>query len=200
MNTTVIVITIAMAFLFGSIPTGYLLTKKLYNIDIRTVGSGNIGSTNVNRVVGRKISILTQSIDVIKGLIPVLIGTYIINIIKLPLPKDLYLGMLAFAAVLGHDYTPFLGFNGGKGVNTTLGAFFLLAPIPILSSVLIYFLLRFITSIVSIRSMVMAIWIPMLSFLLGLSRTTLVMTILASVLLIYRHKENIKRIINKEEK
>lgn len=196
----IIVITLIIAFLFGSIPTGYLLTKKFCNVDIRTIGSGNIGSTNVNRVAGRKISILTQVIDILKGLIPVIMAIMIAYNFKLPISTNLYIAMIALAAVLGHDYTPFLGFNGGKGVNTTLGAFFLLAPVAILSGVVVYFLLKLVTNIVSVRSISLAITIPAVCIIMGLSKITIIFTVISSVLLIYRHKENIKRLINKEEK
>ena len=77
----IIIITIVVSFLFGSIPTGYLLTKKLCEIDIRTKGSGNIGSTNVKRIAGTKISIITQTIDILKGIIPVVLGIYLSRII-----------------------------------------------------------------------------------------------------------------------
>src|SRR5471030_1578922 len=121
----IIIITIIVSFLCGSIPTGYLLTKKLCKIDIRTKGSGNIGSTNVKRIAGTKISIITQIIDILKGIIPVILGTYLGTIIKLPISANTFVSIIAIAVVLGHDYTPFLKFNGGKGVNTTLGAFVL---------------------------------------------------------------------------
>ena len=129
----IVIITIVISFLFGSIPTGYLITKKICGIDIRTKGSGNIGSTNVKRIVGTKISIITQTIDVLKGVIPVVLGIYLSRIIKLPVSINTYLSIIAIATILGHDYTPFLKFKGEKGVNTTLGVFFFIAPIPILT-------------------------------------------------------------------
>ena len=124
----IIITTIIIAFLSGSIPTGYLLTKKLCGIDIRTKGSGNIGSTNVKRIAGKKVSIITQIIDILKGMLPVALGMYLAKTIKLPLSTDIYLSIIAIAAILGHNYTPFLKFKGGKGVNTTLGAFVLIIP------------------------------------------------------------------------
>ena len=124
----VLVLSIIVAFLCGSIPTGYIIMKKFHGIDIRTMGSGNIGSTNVKRVAGLKTAVATQAGDVIKGLVPVAVAMYISNIAALPVSKEVYLCMVAMVTVLGHDYTPFLGFNGGKGVNTTMGAFFLLSP------------------------------------------------------------------------
>ncbi|NYC93551.1 acyl-phosphate glycerol 3-phosphate acyltransferase [Clostridium acetobutylicum] len=120
----IVIITVMVSFLCGSIPTGYLITKKLSGIDVRTKGSGNIGSTNVKRVAGTKISMITQVMDILKGIIPVLLCMLIASKIKLPISTSMYLSIIVIAVILGHDYTPFLGFNGGKGVNTTVGAFF----------------------------------------------------------------------------
>lgn len=196
----IIIITIIFSFLLGSIPTGYLLIKRNYGIDIRTQGSGNIGSTNVKRVGGTKISILTQIGDIVKGLFPVAVGMIVFKFTTIPIEKDLFLSLVAISSILGHDYTPFLGFNGGKGVNTTLGAFFLLEPVAILSGVAVYFLLRYVTKIVSIRSIALSITIPLVSLLMGTEKTIVIATTLACALLIFRHRENIKRIINNEEK
>ena len=195
----IIITTILLSFLMGSIPTGYLLIKRNLGIDIRTQGSGNIGSTNVKRVAGKKISVLTQVGDIVKGLLPVLIAAVIAYNFKLPISSDLYLSLVALAAILGHDYTPFLGFNGGKGVNTTLGAYFLLAPLSILLGVAVYFLLRYVTKIVSIRSMALGITIPLVAILTHKSLTVVIFTTIACLLLIFRHRDNIKRIVNKEE-
>lgn len=196
----IIIITVLISFLCGSIPTGYLITKKLSGIDIRTKGSGNIGSTNVKRIVGTKVAIITQLIDVLKGVIPVGLGMYMINIISLPISINAYLSIIAIAAILGHDYTPFLGFKGGKGVNTTLGAFLLLAPIPILTAIAVYFILRFFTSIVSIRSIALSVTIPIMCIIMKLSMPIIISTAIACILIIFRHKDNLIRIIHKEEK
>lgn len=196
----IVIITILISFLLGSIPTGYLLIKKTHGIDIRTQGSGNIGSTNVKRVAGKKISILTQIGDILKGLIPVIIAIIISNLVEIPISSDLFISLVALFAILGHDYTPFLGFNGGKGVNTTLGAFFLLSPVGILSGVAVYFLLRYVTKIVSIRSIALSVTIPVITYLMNCSTTVVLFTSIACVLLIIRHRDNILRIIRKEEK
>jgi acyl-phosphate glycerol 3-phosphate acyltransferase len=196
----IIIITIVISFLFGSIPTGYLITKKIYGIDIRTKGSGNIGSTNVKRILGTKISIITQTIDVLKGILPVVLGIYLSTIIKLPVSTSTYLSIIAIATILGHDYTPFLKFKGGKGVNTTLGVFIFIAPIPTLTALMLYFILRLFTSIVSIRSIVIGITIPIMCFITKLPISIIISTTIACVVMIFRHKDNLVRIIRKEEK
>ncbi|MHC1681593.1 MAG: glycerol-3-phosphate 1-O-acyltransferase PlsY [Clostridiaceae bacterium] len=195
-----IILTILLSFLSGSIPTGYLIIKRLYKIDIRTKGSGNIGSTNVKRIAGTKISIITQIIDILKGVIPVAIGMYLADSIKLPISKDIYLSIIAVSVVLGHDYTPFLNFNGGKGVNTTLGAFILIAPIPTLSGVAIHLILRYFTSIVSIRSIAIGITIPVMCLIMKLPISTFIAAAIACFLMIIRHKDNLIRLAHKEEK
>ncbi len=196
----IIIITIVIAFLCGSIPTGYLLTKKLYRIDIRTKGSGNIGSTNVKRIAGTKISIITQIIDILKGIIPVFLGMYLIKVINLPISSSIFLSLITIAVILGHDFTPFLKFNGGKGVNTTLGAFILVAPIPTLIGVTVYFILRSFTSIVSIRSISIGITIPIMCFIMKFPAAIVFSATAACVLMILRHKGNLIRIIHNEEK
>ena len=196
----IIIITIIVSFLCGSIPTGYLLTKKFCEIDIRTKGSGNIGSTNVKRIAGTKISIITQIIDILKGVIPVAFGMYLAKTMELPVSANTYISIIAIAVILGHNYTPFLKFKGGKGVNTTLGAYILIAPIPTLTGVAVYFILRFFTKIVSIRSISIGITIPIMCIIMRLPISIVISTTIACILMIIRHKDNLIRIINKEEK
>lgn len=196
----IIIITIIISFLCGSIPTGYLITKKFCGIDIRTKGSGNIGSTNVKRIAGTKISIITQIIDILKGIIPVAIGIYLARTIKLPISTNTYISIIAIAVVLGHDYTPFLSFKGGKGVNTTLGAFFLFVPIPILAGVAVHFILRLFTSIVSVRSIATGLTIPIACIIMKLPISLVVSTTIACALMVIRHKDNLVRIIHNQEK
>lgn len=197
---SIIIITVIVAFLCGSIPTGYLLTKKLCGIDIRTKGSGNIGSTNVKRIAGAKISTATQVVDILKGMVPVALGMYLAKTIKLPVTTDTYLSIIAIAAILGHDYTPFLKFKGGKGVNTTVGAFFLIAPIPTLVGAAVHFGLKALTSIVSIRSIAIGIIIPIVCTIMRYSGSIIIATIIACIIMVVRHKDNLIRLVNKEEK
>lgn len=201
MSTIIIVIlTTLVAFFLGSIPSGYLISNRLYGVDIRKKGSGNIGSTNVKRILGKKASLYTQIVDISKGLIPVLLGTFIFYLGNLSISEDLFLSIIALAAIIGHDYTPFLKFKGGKGVNTTLGAFALIAPIPVILSVAIYFLLRIFTSIVSIRSISLGMTLPIACTILGLPMSVIISALLAAFLILIRHKSNIIRLIKNEEK
>lgn len=196
----IIIITCIFSLLCGSIPTGYLLTKKLCQIDIRTKGSGNIGSTNVKRIAGTKISIITQIIDILKGVMPVVLGLYLVKNINLQLPTNTFISIIAIAVILGHDYTPFLKFNGGKGVNTTIGAFILIAPIPTLIGVAVHFILRLFTSIVSIRSIAIGLTIPIMCIIMNSPCAIILSATIACILMIVKHKDNLARIIHNEEK
>src|SRR5215813_5048750 len=119
-----------VAYLCGSIPTGVLLTRRL-GIDIRNTGSGNVGATNVARSAGKKIGLLTLLGDALKGLIPVVM----IRMLGL---GEMALACAAVAALLGHIFSPFLQFSGGKGVATGLGVFLGLAPQAVLVALVIF--------------------------------------------------------------
>lgn len=199
MKLTIIILTVLFAFLCGSIPVGYLLVKKHCGIDIRKKGSGNIGSTNVKRVAGPRISALTQVLDITKGIVPVAVSMCLAAAYKLPLEKNTFYAIVALAAIIGHNYTPFLGFNGGKGVNTTLGAFALIAPIPTFLAVGMYFLLRIFTPIVSIRSISLGLTLPIASALIGLNPAITYSAIAAAIIMLIRHKNNLIRLFQGKE-
>lgn len=200
MEVILIICSCILAYLFGSIPTGYLLVKRFCKVDVRTKGSGNIGSTNVKRVAGSKISAATQCVDIVKGIIPVFIAIIIYNNCAINISKETYLSLVALSAIFGHNFTPFLGFNGGKGVNTTLGAFVLISPIAVFSGVAVYFILRPFTSIVSIRSLSLGLAIPMVSIIVQRPLPIIIAAFIAWVVMIIRHKSNLIRLIKKEEK
>ncbi|ERK31175.1 hypothetical protein CINTURNW_2060 [Clostridium intestinale URNW] len=194
----IIIVSFLVAFLCGSIPTGYLIIKRIYGIDIRTKGSGNIGSTNVKRIAGTKISLITQVIDILKGLLPVLISILIWTKFNLSINKEVYISVVALASILGHDFTPFLSFNGGKGVNTTLGAFVLIAPIPVMTGAISHIVLKKVTDIVAIRSIILGVIIPLTCVIMRLPLPIIVTTTISGIILIYRHKGNIKQLFSKE--
>lgn len=193
----IIIVSFLVAFLCGSIPTGYLIIKRIYGIDIRTKGSGNIGSTNVKRIAGTKISLITQVIDILKGLLPVLISILIWTKFNLSINKEVYISVVALASILGHDFTPFLSFNGGKGVNTTLGAFVLIAPIPVMTGAIFHIVLKKVTDIVAIRSIILGVIIPLTCVIMRLPLPIIVTTTISGIILIYRHKGNIKQLFSK---
>jgi len=188
------------AFLCGSIPTGYWVVKAVKGIDIRTVGSGNIGSTNVRRIAGAKAALLTQVIDVPKGAIPVGAAILLSRTLTLPVSADVLAPTTGLAAILGHDFSPFLAFRGGKGVNTTVGAFLVIATVPTVIAIGIYFGLRLATRIVSTGSLALGLALPCAVAAFRLPLPILLASATAGVLIIIRHRTNINRLIRGEER
>jgi len=200
MDILIILSLILGAFLCGSIPIGYLLVKHFKHIDVRKVGSGNIGSTNVKRAAGRKFSILTQIGDILKGLVPVAIAIAVIPSLETGINHDIITSSTALAAIVGHDYTPFLRFQGGKGANTTLGAFLLIALVPVLVALFIFLLLRLITPITSIRTLTGVVSCAAVAGLLCFPIIIVLAITAAAGLTVLRHKDNIKRLLEGTER
>ena len=182
------IITALVSYLFGSIPFGYLFTKILLKKDIRNVGSGNIGATNVLRTGNKSLGYLTLVLDIAKAVMPVIY-------IKLNYPDLVYIS--ALCAFLGHLFPIWLKFKGGKGVATLFG---------ILISINIYYALIFgivwiltflISKYSSLSSLFASISIPI--YLLIIDQGNIIFFIIMFVLIFYTHRENIKRLINKEE-
>ena len=182
------IITALISYLFGSIPFGYLFTKILLKKDIRNVGSGNIGATNVLRTGNKSLGYLTLILDIAKAVVPVIY-------IKFNYPDLVYIS--ALCAFLGHLFPIWLKFKGGKGVATFVG---------ILISINIYYALVFgivwtltflISRYSSLSSLFASISIPI--YLLIINQSNIIFFIIMFVLIFYTHRENIKRLINKEE-
>ena len=182
------IITALVSYLFGSIPFGYLFTKILLKKDIRNVGSGNIGATNVLRTGNKSLGYLTLVLDIAKAVVPVIY-------IKFNYPDLVYIS--ALCAFLGHLFPIWLNFKGGKGVATFVG---------ILISINIYYALIFgtvwiltflISKYSSLSSLFASISIPF--YLYIIDQGNIIFFIIMFVLIFYTHRENIKRLINKEE-
>jgi len=188
-----------LAFLLGSIPTGYLIVKATKGIDIRTVGSGNIGSTNVKRIAGSKAAMITQVIDVSKGAVPVVVCAIVQSTYELSFNRNILVSATGLMAIIGHDFSPFLHFKGGKGVNTTVGAFLLMATIPTAIAIGSYFILRLSTGIVSVASIVLGIALPITVGCFKLPLPILIASVIAGMLILIQHKDNIGRLIRGEE-
>ncbi|UFS71615.1 glycerol-3-phosphate 1-O-acyltransferase PlsY [Geomonas sp. RF6] len=174
------------AYLIGSIPTGLLLAKA-WGVDIRATGSGNIGATNVYRTVGRKLGILTLLGDCLKGLLPVLVAQWL----GFPLA---IVAAVALAAFLGHVYTVFLGFKGGKGVATALGVFLGISPLSILCAFAVFALVLYRSSYVSLASITAAAVVPIIITIAEGKIEVIAMSVVVAAIVIYRHKENIRRL------
>ena len=151
---------IPCAYLLGAIPFGYLIVKERTGIDVRSVGSGNVGATNVLRVAGKLPAVAVLMMDMAKGCFPVLVG-------RVLGASPEILAAIAFAAVLGHVFPAFLGFRGGKGVATALGAFIALAPIATLTSAAVFILLVVWKRYVSLGSVIAVGTFPLWAYIYG---------------------------------
>jgi len=184
------------AYFLGSMPFGYIIPKLVRGIDIRDFGSGNIGATNVVRTLGKKWGVLVFFLDVMKGFVPALIG------LRIGGPT---LGAVAgLAAVVGHNWSYFLSFRGGKGIATSCGIFLAVFPLGVLIAFASWVLCLKITRYVSVSSMLGAIVLFACAFILQKDplATGLSVTILcgvAALLCIVRHKKNIVNLLNGTE-
>lgn len=208
MNTWVAAfLAILLAYLSGSLPFGYW-AGLLRGVDVRKHGSGNIGATNVIRVLGKKTGLPVFFLDMLKGLLPTLFaqwwlaslgaGTNLISLVAV---------LCAAAAVLGHSYTFWLGFKGGKGVATSAGAFLGLAPWSLLVALVVWILVFFISRYVALASIAAAVSLPVSMYLMILfgggftfgATVMLVLGVVMGLLVVVRHRSNIKRLLSGTE-
>ncbi len=183
---------IILAYLCGSIPLGYIF-GRIKGKDIRKEGSGNIGFTNVCRVLGVKWGIPVLVFDILKGFLFPIIS------FKLGLKDEIAI-LSGLSAILGHNFSIFLKFKGGKGVATSAGVFLALAPIETIITLGIFGVVFSITRIVSIGSIISSISLPIMIFFISPEKKlVLIFSILASCFIIIKHIPNIKRLIKKSE-
>ncbi len=176
----------AVAYIVGSIPTGLLLARAS-GVDIRATGSGNIGATNVYRTLGRTVGIATLLGDCLKGLVPVLVAR------KLGF-ADPWVAAVGLAAFLGHVYTIFLGFKGGKGVATALGVFLGVSPLSVLGALALFIGIVATTRYISLGSIIAAAAMPFLVAAVERRPLLVGMTLVIAVIVIVKHRENIRRL------
>jgi glycerol-3-phosphate acyltransferase PlsY len=185
-----------IAYLIGSIPFGLIFAKS-QGIDIRSQGSGNIGATNVARVMGKKIGLLTLFFDLSKGLLPIIFARFYFESVP---ERDLIISLMGFFAIMGHCYPVFLKFKGGKGVATAAGVFLGICPMAAGVGFAMFMLMFQICRIVSVSSITASISIPFAVYLCCPSDIFFKMALISSIIIIYKHKENIMRLLNGEEK
>ncbi len=176
------------AYLIGAIPSGVVLTRLAGSEDIRKVGSGNIGATNVYRVAGRKLGLLTLIGDVLKGVLPVLAAQWLHF-------SDGQVGLIAAAAFTGHCFPVYLGFKGGKGVATALGIFLVISPLAALGAAAVFGLLVWKWRYISLGSICAAAAMPVLVFFINRSLPLVAATLFISAVVIFRHQQNISRLL-----
>jgi acyl phosphate:glycerol-3-phosphate acyltransferase len=182
----------ALSFLIGSIPVGYALVRLILKKDVRQEGSGNIGATNVARVAGKNLGILTLVLDVSKGLACVLTA----QALSLTMDVAALWGLFAF---LGHCFTPFLKFNGGKGVATGLGVLVILVPQAAIAGLVAFLMGYIIIRKVSLGSLVGAPVALTVTWMLNTTVMLQVCVTLLVLILIFRHKSNISRLMQRKE-
>jgi glycerol-3-phosphate acyltransferase PlsY len=183
---------VGLAFLVGSIPTGVLLSKSLGGEDVRRHGSGNIGAANVVRTSGFKVGALVGLIDILKGVVPVLIG-------RLIGVDEAVLAVIAVVAVLGHDFSLFLRFRGGKGVATTLGAAVALAPAAAVLAMLGWLLIMYVSRYSSLASLAALGLLPILLVLTAQPAWFIAAGSFLFVLGVWKHRDNISRLATGRE-
>ena len=203
-----------LSYLLGSIPFGYLLVRIFRGQDVRQTGSGNIGATNVARTGSKGLAIATLLLDALKGYAAVKIAVWLGGLYsaqEAPLVLSgqesqlmggqtifLLAALAAFCAILGHMFTIWLHFRGGKGVATAVGAFAALAPLAIVVALVLFIVVVALTHYISLGSMVSAVAFPLLAWWLSpADRKTLPIILLiaaSSLLIVIRHKDNIQRL------
>lgn len=183
-------IILVIAYLLGSIPSGLIVGKMFYGIDIREHGSGNLGGTNTFRTLGKKAGITVTLADILKGTLAVLLAKWF--------GYDLHPLIAGVIAVVGHMYPVFAGFRGGKAVATSGGILLAYAPLMFMILLLTFFISLYITKYVSLSSMLAAV--AALTYALIEGDLPLIIVVgMLSAFVIYRHRANIKRIMDKTE-
>jgi len=188
------------AYLIGSIPTAYIFGRVLKGVDIREYGSGNVGATNVLRVIGKIPGITVLIIDIIKGFI---CATYLASgfLYLAPVTRpELYRILIGLSAIAGHNWTAFLKFKGGKGVATSAGVVIGLIPKIFWLGFLVWLITFFITGFVSLSSIIAVIAIPIFTLAFGQPVEIVVFMCILCLIIVYKHKANIRRLARGEEK
>jgi acyl phosphate:glycerol-3-phosphate acyltransferase len=188
---------VAMAYLLGSIPVGYLLVKFFRHEDIRSVGSGNIGATNVLRSGGKGLGAATFALDVIKGAAAVALGAWMASILQPALPFRDAEAIAAVSAVLGHMFPVWLRFRGGKGVATGFGVFLVAAPVAALAAIGLFAVVLLLTRYVSLASILGAGSFPIFAWFFVRGEKPLpyiAAQVIVSSLIILKHHQNIRRL------
>ena len=186
------------SFFFGSIPSGFIITKKTTHVDITKEGSGNIGAANVARVIGLRWGVVTLIADALKGFIPVIICHALWS--EAAGMNEALKGLIGLAAVLGHQFPIFHRFKGGKGVATSLGVFLGISPLSCMFSVIAFLIVVSLWRYISLGSLIAAVTMPFWLYLTDHSGPLIMLSSIISLLIIVSHRENIHRLINGNER
>ncbi len=187
-----VVVAAVVAYLIGSIPTGYLIVKSATGQDIRQVGSGSTGATNVKRVMGKKWFFIVLLLDALKGAIPVMIANFVPYLHS---NSGLTAVVAAACVLLGHSKSIYLGFTGGKSVASGVGTILALSPTVGLSIAVIWAIITYASKYVSLGSIIALALSPVLMFLFNQPIAYVIYCIIGAIYVIYLHRENIKRLL-----
>jgi len=193
------IICVVAAYLIGSFPTGYILVKLLKGEDIRKIGSGSIGATNVKRIMGTAWYLFVMFFDGFKGLLPVYCAKYLEIHFQVFPGTGILPVLVAVAVILGHSKSIFLGFTGGKSVASGIGAIMALCPQVGVLTMVVWTIITFFTKIVSISSMVVVLLAPVWMFVFKQPLSYIIFCFVGSVYIVYLHRDNIKRLIAGKE-
>lgn len=192
------ILLVGLSYLSGSVPYGLLLTRLATGVDVRTVGSGNIGATNAARAGGRGLGLLVLALDVLKAVVPILVARAVLRDTS---HAEAWVTAVAGAAFAGHVYPVWLRFKGGKGVATGLGIFVVLAPWAALAGVVAYALAYGVTRMSSLGSLLgTAVCCAGTFFVCGPGSSTPWAGLFIALVVFWRHRENIRRLVRGEEK
>jgi glycerol-3-phosphate acyltransferase PlsY len=183
----------AGAYLLGSIPFGKMIGQKIARIDITQHGSGNIGATNVARALGMKFGIITLILDTLKGAVPILL-------VKMTSDSEMAIAAVGLTALLGHQFSIFLKFRGGKGVATALGVFLAVSPQACIAALILFILSVSLFDYVSLGSLVSAASMPIILYLFHYPAVFIVQSLIIALLICFKHGDNIRRLINGNER
>ena len=183
---------IILAYLIGAIPSGLVLSRGS-GIDIRAQGSGNIGATNVARLLGKKLGALTLLCDIAKGFLPIWIAALLLG-------QGPALACVGAAAVLGHMFPIYLRFRGGKGVATALGLFLCLSPWAVVAALALFLVIVRFSGFVSAGSLAASAAMPILIWLLGGAAWQVALALFVGVMIWIKHRANIRRLLDGTEK
>jgi len=192
-----------IAYAIGSISFSVIFSKKMAGFDVREKGSGNAGSTNVLRTVGKKAAALTLFCDILKGVLAIVIAVILGNIVK-DLDKAFLVQIASIAVVIGHTFPIFFGFKGGKGVATSLGILLIINWQIGLICLVFALVIMALTRMVSAGSVLAAILFPVLTLFLGqehyiVSGNYFIFSVIMALIVAFNHRSNIKRILNGTE-
>ena len=197
MEIFIYIIIAVVAYLLGNISTSYIVAKRIAGVDIRTQGSGNAGSTNVLRTLGKRAGAMTFLGDVLKGVMAVLISEFAARLVGIDTLLAGYLAVICVVA--GHNWPAVLGFRGGKGVATSLGAMLAVNPVITLMCLAVFILVVAITKYVSLGSVV-GIGCSPIFMIMVKNKAGLIVALFLTASVIYNHRANIKRLLNGTER